>query len=68
MRSAAAALAAVLVAAPALAQPAPAQPDPIVQALAQMLAEAQQREAQALMRAIAAERRAADAEQAKPRP
>ena len=57
-------LASLLLTSPVLAQTAP-QPDPVVQALAQMLSEAQQREAAALMRAIQAERRIADAERAK---
>ena len=60
-------LASLLLTSSVLAQPTP-QPDPVVQALAQMLSEAQQREAAALMRAIQAERRIADAERAKAEP
>ena len=54
-------LAAMLLAAPAMAQTAP-EPSPEVATLVQLLREAQQRETQAVYRAIVAERRAAAAE------
>ena len=52
---------ALLLSAPVLAQ-TPPEPQPEVAALAQLLREAQQREAAAVYRAIVAERRAAAAE------
>lgn len=54
-------LVSILLAIPALAQTAP-DPSPELATLAQLLREAQQRETQAVYRALVAERRAAAAE------